>query len=1113
MGRAVYATGSKVQNTDSLYSVTYAQGSYAHAIKIGTLTDPYDLSTFELLDTYTFATVTDKKVVEDGHWEKVTVPFYGAKGKYIALLSPEKVTNVVYIDNVVIEKEGCNYPTHIEAPVCEYDTVAFTWLSSCKKWNVKVTDAKDNVIDSAEGITVAEWGTSKVEPVSSYTFSVQGYCSEDELSAWHSFEFTTPCAPVDSANFVYNFESNLYTYTGSLKLPDCWTGGMAEVSGTSTTNFPQAIANTAYCQYARNIGTTSRALRFYNYSSTTSPYSGGYVILPDMDVDYETKALHFWARAAYFYTLTSNSKGKLYVANSSYQKSIVIGAIEDEEDLSTFVPIDTFTYSHSWTSTTKVYSSDDPTGNSYWEEVVIPLANYKGKGRIMILYPGNGSTGYFFIDDMDIVESTFCSAASNLKAANLTATSAQLQWVVSGADSVRLQLTTDADFAEKNLLVDTVLVNAAGKFDVNALASGTNYHFRVQHLCSEEEIAEWVVCDFATDYAVRFYETFSALRTYPENWNRASVLPTDLFSGTKKMADCYVAETGTNWQRAVSSPIADNAIYSPTSTYATTNNYWLVSPIIDLTTVAKDAHLQLSFLLGLTNTDNNAPNRHTPTADEPDSTFVQDKFFVAISEDAGETWKLANTVWWSDDKNDVADYSYAELSPAGELYHVDLSAYIGERIKIAFVNYSVKTASKNRIHLAKVSLNTVAFNLYESSICRWNDYADENFTIPESLLEVGTDEYERYTQATKNGVSDTYTVMSLTVTDNAVTTILDTICAGEDYSDFNFTISKAEQSNVYKQKLVGTNTCDSIVELDLYVRPRLYTELFRTICQGDYYEYNGERYYVSTIKSDTLSSLVTGCDSIVTLRLTVNEILTGETNYHLCEGDYVEFGKYGKITTSGTYVDTLKNAIGCDSIATLNVFAHKTEKTVVRAAICQGDRYSQGVWAGLSEAGDYPSKQTSVYGCDSISTLHLMVAGEDLLLRDSITTDKLPYVLNGEELLGTETQEGFYTKIVDLRCGEVTLVITVGKPTGLYNVYANSLVLSQNPVAVGQEVQVLGTFASDATLDVLSATGGHVYHTANLTSPIVIPGMPTAGVYLIVIKSSTGVYQSKLIVK
>ena len=38
-----------------------------------------------------------------------------------------------------------------------------------------------------------------------------------------------------------------------------------------------------------------------------------------------------------------------------------------------------------------------------------------------------------------------------------------------------------------------------------------------------------------------------------------------------------------------------------------------------------------------------------------------DKFFVAVSEDGGNTWKKENTTWWSDDTEDNAAFSYASI--------------------------------------------------------------------------------------------------------------------------------------------------------------------------------------------------------------------------------------------------------------------------------------------------------------------------------------------------------------------------------------------------------------------------------------------------------------------
>ena len=370
--------------------------------------------------------------------------------------------------------------------------------------------------------------------------------------------------------------------------------------------------------------------------------------------------------------------------------------------------------------------------------------------------------------------------------------------------------------------------------------------------------------------------------------------------------------------------------------------------------------------------------------------------------------------------------------------------------------------------------------------------------------------YEFYKQASKVSELDKTATLVLNVLNEAVTTVSATVCEGEDYTLDNFNILNATASGVYKQKLQGANTCDSVVVLNLTVKPRVYTDITETICQGDYYEFNGVKYYTNIVKTDTLTSLVTGCDSIVTLYLTVNAMLEGEEEAHLCPGDYVEFAKFGQITEAGTYVDTVKNALMCDSVATLYVFTHENEATTVRAAICQGESYSQANWAGLTKAGDYPVKLETVWGCDSVVTLHLLVAGADQTIYDKIAVEELPYVLNGEVLLSVGTTDGVYTKLVDLNCGTMTVVITVGESTGVANVFSNTLALAPNTVAVGQETSVIGTFAADAVLEVYQATGALVYRSNEVNR---VPGMSTSGVYVVVVKSGNQLYQSMLIVQ
>lgn len=1109
--RSIYGKGSKIQpDLDSVYYNTYSKGTYMHAIKIGTVTDPYDMSTFELLNEYTIKEVANPTpIVEDGHWEEVIVSLYGTNGKYIVLSTDYDKTNVVYVDDVVIEKEsGCSTPTVLTVDTVTATSAKISWKSSKSQWKVQAIDtANDSIVDEAV-VTVPTWTTTKLTPTTEYKLVVSAICGENEVSKINQVIIETPCLPVANyEEFMVDFETNLIKLAVANQVPECWEAGQLVTGGTSTSYVPKATFNTSSYQYSRNrkeTNTEAAALRLYNYSTT---YYGSYVVLPELNFDMDSVSLHFWARAAYFFVsnhTTATSRNRLYTKNSNYQKSIVIGAIADIEDPSTFIPLDTFTYSQTWTGTT-VYTTDDPTGNEYWEEVLIPLKKYEGKGRIAIVYPGNGKTSYMFIDDMEIVPGNFCSAATNLRATNITSSSATLSWVTAGNDSVRLQLAYNEEFEEGNLVVDTVLVNSAGKFEATNLMSGQDYCFRVQHYCSEEEVADWATSAlFVTDYVVRFFENFSKVATYPTNWARANNLPSDVFSGAKPIN--YVDATVTaNWRRVLDCAFADNAIRSQASTgTSSTSQYWLITPIIDMTTAPADQTIMLSFQMGISGNGGAMTAPATPLED--------DKFIVAVSEDGGQTWSADNTTWWSDAEEDVnAAYSYAQIPQTGKLYTVDFTKYVGKRIQVAFINYSVKTASKNYIYLANVSINAVDVENYATSICQWNDFEDDNFSIDAYDLVPGeVVAYDFYRQATKANELDKSAMMTLTVNTTTTTTFEATICEGESYTLDNFNIQNATVSGIYKQKWQASNTCDSVVMLNLTVLPKLYTTLEETICQGDYYEFNGVKYYTNTVKTDTLSSVVTGCDSIVTLYLTVNAILEGAEEAHLCPGEFVEFGKFGKITEPGLYVDTVKNALMCDSAAALYVFTHEHVATTVRGAICQGEKYDNDVWAGLTQAGDYPSKQETVWGCDSIVTLHLMVADANKTIYDNITSADLPYVLNGEELLPVGTTDGTYTKLIDLSCGTITAVITVGKVTDVNSVYQNSLALAPNLVTVGQETNVYGSFDEDAVLEVYHTTGALVYRSANTN---VVPGLPTAGVYMVTVKSKNQVFQSMLIVQ
>jgi surface protein len=93
------------------------------------------------------------------------------------------------------------------------------------------------------------------------------------------------------------------------------------------------------------------------------------------------------------------------------------------------------------------------------------------------------------------------------------------------------------------------------------------------------------------------------------------------------------------------------------------------------------------------------------------------------------------------------------------------------------------------------------------------------------------------------------------------------------------------------------------------------------------YLFNGQVYTASGIYLDTLVS-ATGCDSIITLNLTILQPTFNTINENACSS-YLFNGQ--TLTSSGQYFDTLVNANGCDSILSLNLVIIQTNANVFQA--------------------------------------------------------------------------------------------------------------------------------------------------------------------------------------
>ncbi|MBK7426629.1 MAG: hypothetical protein IPI60_06190 [Saprospiraceae bacterium] len=158
--------------------------------------------------------------------------------------------------------------------------------------------------------------------------------------------------------------------------------------------------------------------------------------------------------------------------------------------------------------------------------------------------------------------------------------------------------------------------------------------------------------------------------------------------------------------------------------------------------------------------------------------------------------------------------------------------------------------------------------------------------------------------------------------------------------------------------------------LELTVLPILTEQVIAEICAGASYEFNG-----STITSGGVYTHQTvnanGCDSLVTLVLTLTPVLEETLNVEICEGATYSFNG-SELFSSGTFVTMLNNADGCDSLVTLHLTVVPHVPEHIFAEICQGAVYMFN-GSALTSPGMYGTELTTAEGCDSSVILHLTV--------------------------------------------------------------------------------------------------------------------------------------------
>jgi hypothetical protein len=176
------------------------------------------------------------------------------------------------------------------------------------------------------------------------------------------------------------------------------------------------------------------------------------------------------------------------------------------------------------------------------------------------------------------------------------------------------------------------------------------------------------------------------------------------------------------------------------------------------------------------------------------------------------------------------------------------------------------------------------------------------------------------------------TITSLVLFENTcnspVIATMTTICS----SDSLFLEGQWQSTSGVYLDTIAVGCCDSIVETTLTVLQDVTGLLDQTLCAGDSIIVNGTTYNSAVIGATELFTNVgvNGCDSLVTINLTILPALTGTINQSICAGDSIVVNgtTYNSTVTGATEVFTNVGPNNCDSVVTINLTVTPIDATL-----------------------------------------------------------------------------------------------------------------------------------------------------------------------------------------
>lgn len=340
------------------------------------------------------------------------------------------------------------------------------------------------------------------------------------------------------------------------------------------------------------------------------------------------------------------------------------------------------------------------------------------------------------------------------------------------------------------------------------------------------------------------------------------------------------------------------------------------------------------------------------------------------------------------------------------------------------------------IVVVNLTVNPTYNNTVSATIC-----SNETYTLANGTVVTAAGPYTVTVPSVAN--CDSTVTVNLTVLPAQLFNVSASICADEDYTLPDGTVVTA--ANTYTNTFTAANGCDSTIVTVLSVKPVFTSTQNPVICDGD----------LQTMPDGTTQGVqgtyvfpytaINGCDSTITVNLTVNPVFTTNLTVDICAGDSYTLADGSIVNTTDIYTVTVPAITGCDSTVVVDLTVRPNYATNTTASICFGETYTLVNGVTVSQAGPYTAGTTSIYGCDSVVTVILTVNPVFNQTVNASICDGDDYKLPDGNVV---TAQGSYTSNLQTVFGCDSIVVTnlTVNPLPVVNLGADQAIL--NPPVV-----------------------------------------------------------------